>query len=208
MGSTTAAKGDRLLSTPPWRARRVANACFDAGRSACQRSGGGERGSGGGGSASTAPRQARQGPRRRPLRAPPFAASPRPCVARTLQRAPRKRRAQPTPCSPSTLLRRVVDPPWEAPGIDLSDFFNYDLNPDTWKDYCAEIHRFRMEFSMQNRIHRVDTGAGRAPVFVDPDLPPELRAAVAAQRFGGGPRGPLQFAVRKRVVWGCGVWGF
>lgn len=92
------------------------------------------------------------------------------------------------------------------PGIDITDFFNYDLTPDTWKEYCAVVHQFRVEFSMQKKISTMGGAMLAPPVFVDPDLPPELRAAVAAQRMGGAPRPPAPFAVRKRENRvGCGA---
>ena len=101
---------------------------------------------------------------------------------------------------------RVVDAPWYMPGIDITDFFNYDLTPDTWKEYCAVVHQFRVEFSMQKKISTMGGAMLAPPVFVDPDLPPELRAAVAAQRMGGAPRPPAPFAVRKRENRvGCGA---
>jgi hypothetical protein len=93
------------------------------------------------------------------------------------------------------------------PGVDPTDFFNYQLTPDTWKDYCAVVHKFRNEFSMQKRINTFAGHAPPPPVFVDPELPPELRAAVAAQRMGGMPGTPGGFAVRnaEKSVY-CGVW--
>lgn len=91
------------------------------------------------------------------------------------------------------------------PGIDITDFFNYGFTPDTWKEYCAEVHQFRVEFSMQKKISTMGGVAAAPPVFVDPDLPPELRAAVAAQRMGGVPQPMAPFAVRWVREWrGCG----
>ncbi|XP_028857403.1 pre-mRNA 3'-end-processing factor FIP1 isoform X1 [Denticeps clupeoides] len=34
--------------------------------------------------------------------------------------------------------------PWRKPGADLSDYFNYGLNEDTWKTYCEKQRRLRM----------------------------------------------------------------
>lgn len=93
------------------------------------------------------------------------------------------------------------------PGVDPTDFFNYQLTPDTWKDYCAVVHQFRNEFTMQKRINTFAGHAPAPPVFVDPELPPELRAAVAAQRMGAAPGAPPGFAVRKAGQGvECGAW--
>lgn len=35
------------------------------------------------------------------------------------------------------------------PGVDYSDFFNFGLNPRTWKEYVASVQRFREEYVMQ-----------------------------------------------------------
>lgn len=104
-------------------------------------------------------------------------------------------------------IHRVIDPPWEMPGIDITDFFNYGFTPDTWKDYCAEVHQFRVEFSMQKKISTMGAVAGAPPVFVDPELPPELRAAVAAHRMGGVAPPTAPFAVRWVRKSGVRRWG-
>jgi hypothetical protein len=30
------------------------------------------------------------------------------------------------------------DKPWRRPGADLSDYFNYGFNEDTWRNYCMK----------------------------------------------------------------------
>lgn len=29
--------------------------------------------------------------------------------------------------------------PWKYPGVDTSDFFNFGLNEESWKDYCKQL---------------------------------------------------------------------
>lgn len=29
--------------------------------------------------------------------------------------------------------------PWKYPGVDMSDFFNFGFNEDSWKDYCKQL---------------------------------------------------------------------
>ena len=36
-----------------------------------------------------------------------------------------------------------LQPPWMMPGTDLSDFFNYDMDVDTWRFYCAAISAYK-----------------------------------------------------------------
>ncbi|KAL6534849.1 hypothetical protein OROGR_013524 [Orobanche gracilis] len=65
---------------------------------------------------------------------------------------------------------------WRLPGIDISDFFNFGLNEESWKDYCKQLEQLRLETSMQSKIRVHESG--RMEQDSDPDLPPELAAAV------------------------------
>ncbi|KAA8535316.1 hypothetical protein F0562_030319 [Nyssa sinensis] len=65
--------------------------------------------------------------------------------------------------------------PWRLPGIDISDFFNFGLNEDSWKDYCKQLEQLRLEATMQSKIRVYESG--RTEQEYDPDLPPELAAA-------------------------------
>ncbi|KAF3665981.1 FIP1[V]-like protein [Capsicum annuum] len=69
--------------------------------------------------------------------------------------------------------------PWRLPGIDVTDFFNFGLNEDSWKDYCKQLEQLRLESTMQGRIRVYESG--RAEQEYDPDLPPELAAAAGIQ---------------------------
>ncbi|KOM32904.1 hypothetical protein LR48_Vigan01g246000 [Vigna angularis] len=65
--------------------------------------------------------------------------------------------------------------PWKYPGVDVSEFFNFGLNDNTWKDYCKQLEQLRLESTMQSKIHVYERG--RTEQDYDPDLPPELAAA-------------------------------
>ncbi|KAI1887916.1 hypothetical protein AGOR_G00195410 [Albula goreensis] len=41
-------------------------------------------------------------------------------------------------------LDSFEEKPWRKPGADLSDYFNYGFNEDTWKAYCEKQKRLRM----------------------------------------------------------------
>lgn len=69
--------------------------------------------------------------------------------------------------------------PWRLPGIDATDFFNFGLNEDSWKDYCKQLEQLRLESTMQGRIRVYESG--RTDQEYDPDLPPELAAAAGIQ---------------------------
>uniref|UniRef100_UPI0005C816F3 FIP1[V]-like protein isoform X2 n=1 Tax=Fragaria vesca subsp. vesca TaxID=101020 RepID=UPI0005C816F3 len=38
---------------------------------------------------------------------------------------------------------------WRYPGVDLTDYFNFDLNEDSWKEYCKSLQQLRRVKSMQ-----------------------------------------------------------
>ncbi|XP_077294877.1 factor interacting with poly(A) polymerase 1 [Arctopsyche grandis] len=48
----------------------------------------------------------------------------------------------------------LEDKPWRKPGADLTDYFNYGFNEDTWRAYCERQKRMR--------IH--ESGAGLIPL--------------------------------------------
>ncbi|KAL5698874.1 hypothetical protein ACHQM5_029853 [Ranunculus cassubicifolius] len=69
----------------------------------------------------------------------------------------------------------LEDKLWRNPGIDLSDFFNFGMDEESWKDYCKQLEQLRLESTMQSRIRVYESG--RSDQDYDPDLPPELAAA-------------------------------
>ncbi|XWS14199.1 hypothetical protein CRYUN_Cryun36dG0102900 [Craigia yunnanensis] len=42
--------------------------------------------------------------------------------------------------------------PWRHPGVDITDFFNFGFNEDSWKRYCNSLEKFRQQSSRQVRI--------------------------------------------------------
>ncbi|KAK6254369.1 Pre-mRNA polyadenylation factor Fip1 domain - like 1 [Theobroma cacao] len=55
-----------------------------------------------------------------------------------------------------TILDMKIDAfeekPWRHPGIDITDFFNFGFNEDSWKRYCNSLEKFRHRSSRQARI--------------------------------------------------------
>lgn len=39
-------------------------------------------------------------------------------------------------------LDSLEDKPWRKPGADITDYFNYGFNEDTWRAYCERQKRF------------------------------------------------------------------
>ena len=44
-------------------------------------------------------------------------------------------------------LNESDDKPWRKPGADLSDYFNYGFNEETWFKYCYRQKRMRVHES-------------------------------------------------------------
>ena len=36
-------------------------------------------------------------------------------------------------------IESFEEKPWKYPNVDVSDFFNFGLNEDSWKDYCKQL---------------------------------------------------------------------
>lgn len=39
------------------------------------------------------------------------------------------------------------DKPWRKPGADITDYFNYGFNEDTWRAYCERQKKMRLNES-------------------------------------------------------------
>eukprot|EP01103_Thecamoeba_quadrilineata_P014777 TRINITY_DN448_c0_g1_i3.p1 TRINITY_DN448_c0_g1~~TRINITY_DN448_c0_g1_i3.p1 ORF type:complete len:650 (+),score=184.02 TRINITY_DN448_c0_g1_i3:23-1972(+) len=64
----------------------------------------------------------------------------------------------------------LEEKPWRKQGVEISDYFNYGFNEDTWKQYCSKQIQLRLEQNMQAKIKVYE----RQKSVVD--LPPELLA--------------------------------
>ncbi|KAI3909734.1 hypothetical protein MKW98_014151 [Papaver atlanticum] len=73
----------------------------------------------------------------------------------------------------------IEEKTWRNPGVDISDFFNFGLNEEAWKDYCKQLGQLRLEATMQSKIRVYESG--RSVQDYDPDLPPELALAAGGQ---------------------------
>lgn len=57
-------------------------------------------------------------------------------------------------------IGKLTEKPWNDRGADLSDYFNYGFNEETWKLYCERQMQMRLEASSLAKIKTVD-GANR-----------------------------------------------
>lgn len=47
---------------------------------------------------------------------------------------------------------RLEDKPWRKPGVDITQYFNYGFNEDTWRAYCGRQHQMKMESQNLGKI--------------------------------------------------------
>ncbi|XP_037429074.1 FIP1[V]-like protein [Triticum dicoccoides] len=92
--------------------------------------------------------------------------------------------------------------PWKYSGAEISDFFNFGLDEEKWKDYCKQLDQSRLESTMQSRIRVYESG--RSEQDYDPDLPPELAAAaghhdISADNRNKVDNGHADFSAQGRV---------
>lgn len=49
-------------------------------------------------------------------------------------------------------LDTMEDKPWRKPGADITDYFNYGFNEDSWKIYCERQRKLRLENNVSGKI--------------------------------------------------------
>ncbi|XP_023022419.1 factor interacting with poly(A) polymerase 1 isoform X2 [Leptinotarsa decemlineata] len=58
----------------------------------------------------------------------------------------------------------LEDKPWRKPGADITDYFNYGFNEDTWRAYCERQKRMRVNESGVGLIPMNNIGLARGPI--------------------------------------------
>ncbi|KAJ8926692.1 hypothetical protein NQ314_020908 [Rhamnusium bicolor] len=61
-------------------------------------------------------------------------------------------------------LDSLEDKPWRKPGADITDYFNYGFNEDTWRAYCERQKRMRVNESGVGLAPMNPIGLPRGPV--------------------------------------------
>lgn len=79
----------------------------------------------------------------------------------------------------------LEDKPWRKPGADITDYFNYGFNEETWRAYCERQKRFRV----------VESGVGLASLTQNLN-PPAEKTGEGNIPLGGQQQamGPLSHA--------------
>ncbi|KAH6570772.1 hypothetical protein BASA60_007561 [Batrachochytrium salamandrivorans] len=70
--------------------------------------------------------------------------------------------------------------PWKKPGADITDFFNYGFNENTWKTYCNKQKLMREEMQLQKRLNPYE-------LPMDADYGFDMQVFAAQQRMLGNP---------------------
>lgn len=64
----------------------------------------------------------------------------------------------------------MEDKPWRKPGADITDYFNYGFNEDTWRAYCERQKRMRVHESGVGLMTPMNSiGLPRAPTSITND---------------------------------------
>ncbi|XP_048127173.1 uncharacterized protein LOC115739078 isoform X2 [Rhodamnia argentea] len=46
----------------------------------------------------------------------------------------------------------LKEKPWRCPGVDITDYFNFGLDEESWKRYCSSLEQVRQQRSLQSRV--------------------------------------------------------
>ena len=87
-------------------------------------------------------------------------------------------------------IEELEEKPWRAEGADITDYFNYGFNEETWKEYCRKQGQTRYERNMQANIEVLDTK-------------PSMGRGMPLQ-MGGFPRMPLNMPMGMQMMGGRG----
>eukprot|EP00477_Mikrocytos_mackini_P000040 GAHX01000040.1.p1 GENE.GAHX01000040.1~~GAHX01000040.1.p1 ORF type:complete len:156 (+),score=47.55 GAHX01000040.1:37-504(+) len=61
-------------------------------------------------------------------------------------------------------IEKMAHKPWENPKVDITDYFNYGFNENTWKEYLATQIHIRSERTRSKKIsdgHNINTNNRR-----------------------------------------------
>jgi pre-mRNA 3'-end-processing factor FIP1 len=94
-------------------------------------------------------------------------------------------------------IAELEEKPWRKPGADLSDYFNYGFNEETWRAYCQKQQAMRSEQASAGRIRVYES---QKP-DLRADLPPELlHASIAAAASSPSPSSSQPPVAAPRLV--------
>lgn len=70
-------------------------------------------------------------------------------------------------------LETLKEKPWRAPGVDISDYFNYGFDEFSWTYYCSKQDKLRGEFNPQKVFNQLMGKNGGMPPMM-PGMPPMM----------------------------------
>lgn len=89
-------------------------------------------------------------------------------------------------------LETLKEKPWRAPGVDITDYFNYGFDEFSWTYYCSKQDKLRGEFNPQKVFAQL---MGTKPGSGGPPMPPMMGMPMMAgmPSFPGGAPPPMPF---------------
>lgn len=84
-------------------------------------------------------------------------------------------------------LDSLEDKPWRKPGADITDYFNYGFNEDTWRAYCERQKRLRINESGVGLAPMTAIGMPRGPVPIMNDNSKYSGNFIGARKAGPPP---------------------
>ncbi|EFJ41031.1 hypothetical protein VOLCADRAFT_107867 [Volvox carteri f. nagariensis] len=93
-------------------------------------------------------------------------------------------------------LDRIIphEASWRNPSANPADYFNYDMNETSWRQYCARVRTFRDTFTLRNKITALDPVAIAAAAAAAAASASAANTAVGGVGVGiGGSRGVSEY---------------
>jgi len=89
----------------------------------------------------------------------------------------------------------LEDKPWRKPGVDITDYFNYGFNEDTWREYCKRQQQMRIENQVQGKISVYASGDDQYNMRKRPQQTEDMRQM--GRRIDGAPHDMRRTGYRK-----------
>ncbi|XP_024517307.1 FIP1[V]-like protein [Selaginella moellendorffii] len=61
-------------------------------------------------------------------------------------------------------LDAMDDKPWRNVTADITDYFNFGFNENSWRQYCQQLSQLRLEATMQSKISVYESGRSEQPI--------------------------------------------
>lgn len=78
-------------------------------------------------------------------------------------------------------LAAMDEKPWQKPGADIADYFNYGFSDETWNLYCERQKKLRAEYGTQKDINK----AIMSSINLNSSMPVNVTNLLNASSGGG-----------------------